>query len=130
MYGRAITLIKSKIMTEITRIDPGAHMSEAVIHGNKIYTAGIVAGDMAGRSVLEQTRDVLQQIDSILAKAGSDKTRIIKANIWLTDIKTFDQMNKAWDAWVVDGKTPARATVEAKLAAPGYDVEIMVEAAV
>lgn len=117
-------------MTDIRRIEPGPRMSEAVIHGGKVYTAGIVAGDTVGKSVFEQTKDVLQQIDAILAVAGSDKTRILKANIWLTDIATFAQMNQAWDAWVVAGKTPARATVEAKLAAPGYDVEIMVEAAV
>ena len=116
-------------MSELRRIEAGARMSEAVIHGDKVYTAGIVAGDTVGKSVLEQTREILQQIDSILAQAGSDKTRIIKANIWLTDIATFGQMNQAWDAWVVPGKTPARATVEAKLAAPGYDVEIMIEAA-
>lgn len=116
-------------MTDIRRIEPGSRMSEAVIHGNVIYTAGIVADAMVGQSVFEQTKEVLEQIDAILAKAGSDKTRILKANIWLTDIATFDQMNKAWDAWIVAGKTPARATVEAKLAAPGYDVEIMIEAA-
>lgn len=116
-------------MGNIERIEAGKRMSEAVIHGGKVYTAGIVAGAAAGKSVFEQTGDILQQIDSILVQAGSDKTRILKANIWLTDIKTFDQMNKAWDAWVVPGKTPARATVEAKLAAPGYDVEIMIEAA-
>jgi enamine deaminase RidA (YjgF/YER057c/UK114 family) len=117
-------------MSEIIRIEAGARMSEAVIHGGKIYTAGIVAGRTVGKSVLEQTRDILGQIDNILAEAGSDKTRILKANIWLTDITKFDQMNQAWDSWVVAGKTPARATVEAKLAAAGYDVEIMVEAAV
>ncbi len=116
-------------MTDITRIEAGARMSEAVIHAGKIYTAGIVADTMVGHSVLEQTREILAQIDHILAKAGSDKTRILKANIWLTDISSFDQMNKAWDGWVIPGKTPARATVEAKLAAPGYDVEIMIEAA-
>ena len=116
-------------MTDIHRIEPGPRMSEAVIHGDKVYLAGIVAGDTVGQSVLEQTKDILAQIDNILASAGSDKTRILKANIWLTDIATFSQMNQAWDAWVVAGKTPARATVEAKLAAPGYDVEIMVEAA-
>lgn len=116
-------------MTELRRIEPGSRMSEAVIHNNTVYTAGVVADTTVGKSVFEQTKEVLQQLDEILAKAGSDKTRIIKANIWLTDIKTFDQMNKAWDAWVVAGKTPARATVEAKLAAKGYDVEIMIEAA-
>ncbi len=116
-------------MTDLRRIEPGSRMSEAVIHNNIVYTAGVVADTAVGKSVFEQTQEVLQQLDEILAKAGSDKTRIIKANIWLTDIKTFDQMNKAWDAWVVAGKTPARATVEAKLAARGYDVEIMIEAA-
>ena len=117
-------------MTDIPRIEPGARMSEAVIHGGKIYTAGIVADKTVGKSVLEQTREVLEQIDALLKQAGSDKTRILKANIWLTDINTFAQMNQAWDAWAVAAKTPARATVEAKLAAPGYDVEIMIEAAV
>lgn len=116
-------------MSEIKRIEPGARMSEAVIHGGKIYTAGIVAGDAAGQSVLEQTKDILRQIDAILKEAGSDKTKILKANIWLSDISTFAQMNQAWDAWAVNGKTPARATVEAKLASPEYGVEIMIEAA-
>jgi enamine deaminase RidA (YjgF/YER057c/UK114 family) len=115
-------------MTDIQRIEPGARMSEAVIHGGKIYTAGVVA-DAAGKSVYEQTKDILAQIDAILAQAGSDKTRILKANIWLADITTFSEMNKAWDAWVTPGKTPARATVEAKLASANYGVEIMVEAA-
>jgi len=116
-------------MTDIKRIEPGPRMSEAVIHGNKIYTAGIVADSAAGKSVYEQTKDILQQIDALLAQAGSDKTRILKANIWLKDINTFDQMNKAWDAWAIAEKTPARATVEAKLAGTGWDVEIMIEAA-
>ena len=116
-------------MTDIRRINPGPRMSEAVIHGNKIYTAGIVADTAMGKSVYEQTKDILQQIDNILAQADSDKTRILKANIWLSDITTFDQMNKAWDAWITPGKTPARATVEAKLAGAGWGVEIMIEAA-
>ncbi len=116
-------------MSDIRRIEPGARMSEAVIHGNKVYTCGIVADKTMGQSVLLQTQEVLQQIDSLLAQAGSDKTRILKANIWLTNMKNFAQMNQAWDAWAVPGKTPARATMEAKLAAPGYDVEIMIEAA-
>lgn len=117
-------------MTEIRRIEAGRRMSDAVICGDKVYLSGVVADAAMGKSVLEQTRDILQQIDSILAAAGTDKTRILKTNIWLTDITTFDQMNQAWDAWVVAGKTPARATVEAKLAGNGYDVEIMVEAAI
>jgi enamine deaminase RidA (YjgF/YER057c/UK114 family) len=117
-------------MTQIKRIEPGARMSEAVIHAGKIYTSGIVADSMMGKSVLEQTQDILQQIDAILTQAGTDKTRILKANIWLADITAFAQMNQAWDAWVVAGQAPVRATVEAKLAAPEYAVEIMIEAAI
>lgn len=116
-------------MQDIRRIEPGKRMSEAVVYDNKLYSAGVVADAAAGKPVFEQTQDILQQIDAILAKAGSDKTRILKANIWMSDISKFDQMNRAWDAWVVAGKTPARATVEAKLAAAEYAVEIMIEAA-
>ena len=114
----------------IQRIEPGPRMSEAVIHGGKVYTAGIVAGDAAGKSVAEQTKDILAQLDAILKEAGSDKTKLLKANIWLTDISTITEMNSVWDAWVLSGKTPARATVEAKLAGKGWDIEIMVEAAI
>ena len=114
----------------IKRIEPGNRMSSAVIHGSKVYLAGFVAEAAAGKSVKEQTADILTQIDATLKQAGTDKTKILKANIWLTDIKTFSEMNAAWDAWVVPGQTPARATVESKLAAPGLDVEIMVEAAI
>lgn len=117
-------------MTDIKRIEAGSRMSDAVIYGGKVYLSGVVADKTVGQSVYEQTKDALAQIDEVLAQAGTDKTRILKANIWLTDMSTFDDMNRAWDAWVVAGKTPARATVESKLAAPGYDVEIMVEAAV
>ncbi len=113
----------------LKRIEPGNRMSAAVIHGNKVYLAGFTPEAALGKSVAEQTRDVLAQIDETLEEAGTDKTKVIKANIWLTDIKTFAEMNSVWDAWVVPGQTPARATVEAKLAAPGIDVEIMVEAA-
>jgi enamine deaminase RidA (YjgF/YER057c/UK114 family) len=114
----------------ITRIGAGKRMSEAVIHGGKAYLSGFVANKTVGKSVKEQTADILSQIDATLAAAGTDKTRLLKANIWLTDIGKFAQMNEAWDAWVSPGNTPARATVESKLAAPGLDVEIMVEAAI
>lgn len=113
----------------LKRIEPGKRMSSAVIHGNKAYLAGFTPDKALGKSVAEQTRDVLTQIDATLKEAGTDKTKIIKANIWLTNIATFAEMNSVWDAWVVPGQTPARATVEARLAAPGIDVEIMVEAA-
>lgn len=114
----------------LKRIEPGKRMSAAVIHRDKVYLAGYTPDAALGKSVAEQTKDVLEQIDATLKEAGSSKTNIIKANIWLTDIKTFTEMNSVWDAWVVPGETPARATVEAKLAAPGIDVEIMVEAVI
>lgn len=114
----------------LKRIEPGKRMSAAVIHAGKVYLSGFVAEAAAGKSVAEQTKDILNQIDAVLRKAGSSKTAIIKANIWLTNIKTFAEMNSVWDSWVEPGQTPARATVESKLAAPGLDVEIMVEAAV
>jgi enamine deaminase RidA (YjgF/YER057c/UK114 family) len=113
----------------ITRHEVGPRMSQAVVHGDTVYLAGIVAGAAAGKSVTEQAKDILSIIDGHLAKAGTDKTKILSATIYLTDIKTFADMNAAWDAWVSPGNTPARATVEAKLAAPDYKVEIMVVAA-
>ncbi len=108
----------------IHRIGIGPRMSQAVVHGDTIYLAGTVADKAAGKSVGEQTKEILEIIDGVLAKAGSDKTKILSVNIWLTDIKTFAEMNAVWDAWVAEGHTPARATVEAKLAAAPYNVEI------
>lgn len=113
----------------ITRIGVGPRMSKAVVHGNMVYLAGQVADAAKGQSVAAQTADILAQIDAILKEAGTDKTKLISANIWLADIKTFAEMNSVWDKWVVQGATPARATVEAKLAAPEYTVEIAVIAA-
>ncbi len=113
----------------IQRIEPGPRMSSAVVHGGKVYLAGYVAEAAAGKSVAEQTKDILAQIEETLVQVGSDKTKLLKANIWLTDIATIGEMNSVWDAWVVAGSTPARATVEAKLALPQWNVEIMVEAA-
>lgn len=104
-------------------------MSQAVVYGGVVHLAGIVAEDLVP-SVADQTRQILAKIDRLLAMAGSDKTRILKANIWLSDIRRFDELNAVWDAWVPQGNAPARATVEARLAGPGYLVEIMVEAAV
>ena len=113
----------------IQRIKPGPRMSGAVVHGNTVYLAGQVANATAGGSVTEQTREILQIVDGLLAEAGSDKTKLLMVNIWLTDMATFGEMNAVWDAWVAPGNTPARATVEAKLAAPQYTVEIAVIAA-
>ena len=114
----------------LKRHGAGPRMSTAVVHGDKVYLSGMVADAAKGKSVKEQTKDVLDQVDAALKAAGTDKTKVIRANIWLTDIGRWAEMNEAWDAWVVAGQTPARATVESKLAAPGLDVENMVEAAI
>lgn len=111
----------------ITRIEPGPRMSQAVVHGNTVYLAGQVA---AGASVAEQTKAVLAQIDGLLARAGSNKSKLLSATIWLTDMSTFAEMNGVWEAWIAPGNPPARATVESRLAAPQYRVEIGVIAAV
>ena len=116
-------------MAKIERRHVGQRMSQAVVHGGVVYLAGQVAQNAAGASVAEQTRDILQSIDQLLQEAGTDKSRLLAAQIWLADIATFDEMNQVWDAWVSSGNTPARACVEAKLAQPKFTVEIMVTAA-
>ncbi len=114
----------------IERLHPGPRMSQAVIHNKTVYLAGQVATSAAGKSVAEQTKDILAIIDSLLAEAKTDKSRIISATIWLTDMASFAQMNQVWDRWVMPGAAPARATVEsARLAAPEYKIEIAVIAA-
>ena len=113
----------------IQRIDPGPRMSEASIHNGVVYLAGQVPEDTS-LDIEGQTREVLAAIDALLAQAGSDKTRILRAQIFLADIADFAGMNRAWDAWVVPGNAPARATVEARLAKPEWKVEIVVTAAV
>jgi enamine deaminase RidA (YjgF/YER057c/UK114 family) len=113
----------------IQRFEVGPRMSQCVVHGDTVYTAGQVAQGARGASVAEQTRDILATIDRLLAQAGTNKSKLLTANIWLTDIATFDQMNQVWDAWVTPGNPPARACVESKLAHPDYKVEIMVTAA-
>ncbi len=113
----------------IKRIESGTRMSHAVIHNGTVYLAGQVALDAPGKSVAEQTTAILARIDKLLAAAGTDKSKLLSANIWLVDIATFDEMNKVWDAWLSPGNAPARATVESKLAAPQFLVEIGVIAA-
>src|ERR1700712_5833999 len=103
------------------RFETGPRMSQVVIHGETIYLAGVVANTAAGKSVTEQSKEVLSIIDSHLAKAGSDKSKLLSATIYLTDMATFAEMNAVWDGWVSNGNTPARATVEARLAAPRYN---------
>ena len=116
-------------MTALTRIDPGPRLSEASVHGDRIYCSGMIPEDTA-QDITGQVKQALAEIDALLAKGGSDKTRILTATIWLADISDFAAMNKVWDAWVVPGQTPARATVEAKLNDPKMKVEIMVVAAI
>ena len=113
----------------IKRLEVGPRMSQAVIHGNTVYLAGVVANGAKGKSVGEQTKDILTNIERLLKEAGTSKAKLLTTNIWLTDISKFADMNKEWDAWVSAGNTPARATVEAKLASPEFNVEIMVTAA-
>ena len=112
----------------IQRFHTGKRLSEMVVHGDTIYLAGQVAEDPAA-DVASQAAQVLKQIDRLLAEAGSDKTKILSATIYLPDIANFPILNAAWEAWVPQGNCPARATVEATLAAPEYQVEIQIIAA-
>ena len=112
----------------IDRKEVGPRMSQVVVHGNTVYLAGVVARNASGKSMTEQTKSILAQIDGFLAQAGTDKSKLLSANIWITDMAKFGEMNAVWDAWVSPGNTPARATVEAGLASPDYLVEIMVVA--
>lgn len=115
-------------MSDITRRHVGDRMSQMVIHNGTIYLAGQVGN--RGDSVADQTRTCLEQIEALLAEAGSDKTRILQTTIWLADMADFAEMNSVWDAWVAPGHAPARACGEAKLAHPDFKVELMVTAAV
>ena len=112
----------------IRRIDVGPRMSDIVIHNNTVYLAGQVGEP--GDDVTAQTKTTLAEIDALLAQAGTDKSKILMATIWLADIADFEAMNAVWDAWVDPANPPARATSEARLATPDYLVEIIVVAAV
>jgi len=114
-------------MTTITRYESGPRMSQAVVHGDMVYLAGQVGP--TGTTVAEQTASALAEVDRLLALTGSDKSRILTATIWLADIGDFAEMNSVWDVWVDKANPPARATGEAKLAAPKYKVEIIITAA-
>ena len=113
----------------IQRFSVGKRLSEIVIHGNTVYLAGEVPDDTA-LDIEGQTTQVLAKIERALKQAGSDKTKLLSAQIFLPDMKDFAGMNAAWEKWVVPGQTPARATIEAKLANPAYKVEIMCIAAI
>ena len=112
----------------VKRINPGPRMSGVVVHNGVAYLAGQVPSSTQG-DIGEQTADVLRTIDKLLAEAGTSKSNLLRAQIFLTSMSDFAGMNKVWDAWVDPKNTPARATVEAKLASPQYNVEIMVVAA-
>jgi enamine deaminase RidA (YjgF/YER057c/UK114 family) len=116
-------------MSDIRRIDPGPRLSEAVISGDRMYLSGMIPEDTS-LDIAGQVKQALAEIDSLLAKGGSDKSRILSAVIWLADIGDFAAMNAVWDAWVAPGETPARATVQARLSDPKMKVEIMVVAAI
>ena len=116
--------------TGIVRRHSNHRMSQSVVHGNTVYLAGQVALQNRGKSVTAQAQEILDVIDSYLAEAGSEKTMILSATVWLSDVSSFDEFNKVWDAWVPQGNVPARACVEAKLVAPDFNVEVAVVAAV
>jgi enamine deaminase RidA (YjgF/YER057c/UK114 family) len=115
------------IVANIARMSPGSRMSQAVVYGGLLYTAGQV--DAQSGTVAGQTQNVLAKIDALLAAAGSSKSRVLRATIWLSDIAAFDEMNSVWDAWIDPENPPARATVESRLAGPDYKVEIAIIAA-
>ena len=116
-------------MSNLQRFDVGPRMSEMAVHNGVAYLAGQVAED-AGEDIRDQTRQVLAAIDALLARAGSDKSKILRAQIFLADLADFAAMNAVWEAWVVPGHTPPRATVQAALAKPEWKIEVVVTAAV
>ncbi|QYF92839.1 RidA family protein [Massilia sp. PAMC28688] len=113
---------------EITRLHVGKRLSEVAIHNGTVYLAGQIADDTSA-DIGGQMREVLGHVDRLLAEAGSDKTCILMAQIYIADMAQFPGMNEVWDSWVATGHTPPRATVEAKLANPACLVEVVVTAA-
>ena len=116
-------------MSDVRRIDPGPRLSEASVWGNRLYLSGMIPEDTS-LDIAGQVKQALAEIDALLARGGSDKSKILSAVIWLADIGDFSAMNAVWDAWVVPGQTPARATVQARLNDPKMKLEIMVVAAI
>ena len=112
----------------ITRHHSNQRMSQIVIHGDTVYLAGQVADD-ASADITVQTEQVLQKIDNFLAEAGSDRSKILSAQVWIASMGHFAKMNEVWDAWVPEGQAPARACIEARLASPDLLVEIGIIAA-
>ena len=113
----------------VQRFDVGPRLSEMAVHAGTAYLAGQVPDD-ASQYIRGQTRQVLAAIDALLLRAGTDKRRILMAQIFLADLADFEGMNAEWDAWVVPGQTPPRATVQARLGKPDWKIEVVVTAAV
>jgi len=113
----------------VQRFENGPRMSRVVVHNDTVYLAGLTADATAGQSVGEQTKEILSKIDGLLKQGGTDKSKLLQAVIWLQDIRTVDEFNKEWDAWVVAGSGPARACIEARLQSPKKMIEIQVTAA-
>ena len=110
---------------DIKRYRTGERMSQVVVHGNTVYTAGQVAQNAPGASVADQTKDILANLDALLAEAGTDKSKALSATIWLCSMDDFAEMNAVWDAWATGGNAPCRACVESpRLASPDFTVEI------
>ncbi len=114
----------------ITRTDTTQRLSQCVKHGSTVYIAGQVPLQTRGKSITEQTTEVLQSLEKYLLSSGSDKDHMLYATVWLSDLKDFAEFNAVWDVWVPEGKAPARACVEAKLVAPDFNVEVALVAAV
>ncbi len=113
----------------IERFENGPRMSRVVVHNGTVYLAGLTAETTVGQSVAEQTKEILARIDKLLAQGGTDKSKLLQAVIWLQDIRTVDEFNTVWDAWVVPGSGPARACIEARLQSAAKGIEIQVTAA-
>jgi enamine deaminase RidA (YjgF/YER057c/UK114 family) len=119
----------AEIVMSIQRFENGPRMSRVVVHNDTVYLAGLTADASVGKSVGEQTKEILDKIDGLLKQGGTDKSKLVQAVIWLQDIRVVDEFNKVWDAWVVPGQTPARACIEARLQSPAKMIEIQVTAA-
>lgn len=115
-------------MSEIVRIDQNTRRSRASVFGDLVFLAGQVADDKAG-DITQQTRETLAKVDDMLARAGTDKSRLLSVQIWLRSMEDFDAMNAVYDAWVVQGQTPCRACGRVELADPRYLIEVIAIAA-
>jgi enamine deaminase RidA (YjgF/YER057c/UK114 family) len=113
----------------IKRLGDATSIADASIHAGVVYLAGVVPEDPVPRSAYEQAKNVFKQIDEVLKEAGTDKTRLLRAQIFIADMARFDEMNRAWKEWIPAGQAPARATVEAKLYDPRWALEVIATAA-